>query len=71
MFCKNIILFLSKERARVYSAKICTLRMLAWKSVLFSTSHSEVHEKNSLVANECSNLTTGFLPRQTIVKLSM
>ena len=29
MFRKNIILFLSKEQARVYSAEICTVRMLA------------------------------------------
>ena len=28
MFRKNIILFLSKEQARVYSAEICTVRML-------------------------------------------
>ena len=35
MFRKNIILFLSKEQARVYSAEICTVRMLAWKSMAF------------------------------------
>ena len=29
MFRKNIILFLSKKHARVYSAEICTVRMLA------------------------------------------
>ena len=26
----------------------------------FSTSHSQVHEKNCMAANDCLNLTTGF-----------
>ena len=49
MFSKNILLFLSKERILVYSAEICTVRMLPWKSVLFF----DFSLTNSVVANDC------------------
>ena len=71
MFSKNI-LFLSKERIRVSSAEICSVFMLAWKSVLFfDFSLTSFWKKNSMVASDCLNLTTGFLSRQTTVKLNM